>query len=68
MKEQRINKLTFGWLFNKHSWWIGLHYSPLNKRYCINIIPLFTFWVVKKGGIIPIKLNPKYELNDVLQK
>lgn len=40
----------WGWLRNKHSTWIGVHYSPNNKRWCINLIPCFTLWITKPGG------------------
>ena len=43
----------YGWLFNKHSTWIGVHYSPHNKRWCINLIPCCTFWITKPGGNTP---------------
>ncbi|QEG09623.1 hypothetical protein CPT_Pagan_020 [Xanthomonas phage Pagan] len=43
----------WGWLRNKHSTWIGVHYSPHNKRWCINLIPCFTFWITKPGGNTP---------------
>ena len=25
-----------GVLYNKHALWVGAHYSPANKRWCIN--------------------------------
>lgn len=43
----------WGWLRNKHSTWIGVHYSPHNKRWCINLIPCFTLWITKPGGNTP---------------
>ncbi len=33
--------------------WIGAHWSPANKRLCINLIPFVTFWIVKAGGVTP---------------
>lgn len=42
-----------GFLVNKHSPWIGMHYSPHNKRWCINLIPCITFWITKPGGNTP---------------
>ena len=42
-----------GLLFNKHAWWVGLHYSPTQKRYCLNLVPCFTLWYCVKGGLEP---------------
>ena len=44
-----------GILIRKESFWIGLHYSKFNKRYCLNILPGVTIWWVKKGGNEPDK-------------
>jgi hypothetical protein len=33
--------------------WIGAHYSPYNRRWCINLIPCVTVWVTLKGGKVP---------------
>lgn len=43
----------WGWLARKESAWIGVHYSPHNKRWCINLIPFVTFWITKPGGNTP---------------
>lgn len=43
----------WGVLFRWHSWWIGLHWSPGNRRACINLIPLVTLWVTKQDGVAP---------------
>lgn len=45
--------MKVGFLFNLGSFWIGVHYSAYNKRYCINIIPCVTLWITKKGGKCP---------------
>jgi len=37
-------------IFNPRAFWIGVHYSKYNKRYCINIIPIVTITFIKKGG------------------
>ena len=42
-----------GLLFNPHAWWLGIHYSPYNKRYCINLVPCLTVWVRLSGGKEP---------------
>lgn len=44
---------TFGLLFNKHSLWMGAHYSAYNKRWCINLIPCCTLWITAPGGKTP---------------
>lgn len=43
----------WGWLVRKESFWFGVHYSPHNKRWCINLIPCVTFWITKPGGTTP---------------
>jgi hypothetical protein len=42
-----------GVLFRLRSLWVGVHYSPTNRRFCINFIPFVTFWVTLKGGKVP---------------
>lgn len=42
-----------GMLFRWGSLWIGVHYSPANKRFCINLLPCVTVWVTLAGGITP---------------
>ena len=44
-----------GLLFNKAAWWVGVHYSPYNQRFCINVIPWLTIWVTRSGGTVPMK-------------
>lgn len=48
-----INWYRIGWLFNKHAWWVGAHYSPYNKRLCVNILPCCTIWFIFPGGTAP---------------
>lgn len=45
--------MKFGILFRLASAWVGWHYSPHNKRVCINLIPCVTFWVALPGGRVP---------------
>lgn len=45
--------IHWGMLFNPHAWWIGVHYSQYNKRYCINLIPFLTVWVAYPDGTAP---------------
>lgn len=42
-----------GFLFRWGSLWWGAHWSPWNRRLCINLIPCCTFWVTFEGGIAP---------------
>lgn len=44
-----------GWLFQIGGFWIGIHYSTYNRRFCINPLPCVTFWVTLKGGKVPAK-------------
>lgn len=45
--------MLLGVLFNPGAFWIGALYSIYNKRLCINLLPMLTFWIVFKGGIVP---------------
>lgn len=45
--------LTCGLKVRLGSFWIGAHWSPQNKRLCINLIPCVTLWVVFPGGVKP---------------
>lgn len=45
--------MKFGVLFNPCAFWLGAHYSNYNKRVCINALPMLTFWIVFKGGVVP---------------
>ena len=42
-----------GLKFRLGSLWMGAHWSPQNKRLCINLIPCVTLWVVLPGGVAP---------------
>lgn len=42
-----------GVLFRLRSLWVGVHYSPKNRRFCINVVPCITFWITLEGGITP---------------
>lgn len=45
--------MRIGYLVRLESFWMGVHYSSHNRRFCINIIPCVTLWVCLKGGITP---------------
>lgn len=42
-----------GILFRWGSAWVGVHWSPYNKRACINLVPFVTIWITAPGGIAP---------------
>ena len=42
-----------GVLWNPNALWVGSHYSPYNKRHCINLVPCLTVWVRLSGGKEP---------------
>lgn len=45
--------MKVGILFRPGSLWIGVHWSPRNKRLCINLVPCITIWVVPADGAVP---------------
>ena len=42
-----------GLLWNPNALWLGAHYSPANRRHCINLVPCLTVWVRLPGGNEP---------------
>ena len=42
-----------GLLIQKGGLWLGAHYSPHNRRWCINLLPCVTVWVTLKNGKVP---------------
>jgi hypothetical protein len=48
-----------GVLFRIGSLWIGAHYSPYERRWCINFVPCLTLWVCLKGGRPPLLAEKK---------
>ena len=45
--------MKIGILFRARSVWMGVHYSPYARRYCVNLLPFVTIWIMLKGGRIP---------------
>lgn len=45
--------MKWGILFRWRSLWIGAHWSPYNRRLCVNAVPMITLWIVWPGGISP---------------
>lgn len=50
---RRIYGNKWGVLFNTSALWIGVHYSPYNRRYCVNLLPCATIWFTTKCGKAP---------------
>lgn len=42
-----------GVLWRFGSAWVGAHWSPYNRRLCVNLIPFFTIWIAMPGGNTP---------------
>lgn len=53
LNQEERKRWRFGLLIRKESCWVGVHYSPYNKRWCINVLPFVTVWVCKPGGNVP---------------
>jgi len=47
--------MKIGMLCRLGSFWVGVHWSAYNRRFCINLIPCVTVWVVLAGGTVPDK-------------
>ncbi|MCF7964201.1 MAG: hypothetical protein K9L79_01540 [Methylobacter tundripaludum] len=45
--------MNAGLIFRWGSFWVGAHWSPYNKRLCINIVPCMTIWITTPGGVEP---------------
>lgn len=45
-----------GVIFRWGSAWVGVHYSEVHKRVCINLVPCITFWFIREGGDVPAKI------------
>ena len=45
--------MKWGVKFQPGALWIGAHFSPYNRRWCINFIPMVTLWVCLRGGKTP---------------
>lgn len=43
----------WGVKFQPGALWLGAHFSPNNRRWCINLIPMVTVWVCLRGGKTP---------------
>lgn len=45
--------MKVGILFRLASFWMGAHWSPYNRRLCVNLVPCVTVWVALEGGNAP---------------
>lgn len=45
--------MRLGYTLRLGSFWVGVHWSPYNRRLCINLVPCLTVWVVLPGGKVP---------------
>lgn len=48
-----LQRAQWGVLFRWSSLWVGAHWSPHNRRWCVNLLPCVTLWVALKGGKTP---------------
>lgn len=48
-----VGAVKAGLLFRWGSLWVGAHWSPTNKRLCVNLVPCLTVWVTLSGGKTP---------------
>lgn len=45
--------MKIGLQLNPGALWLGAHYSPFNRRWCINLLPCVTVWIALPGGNRP---------------
>lgn len=48
-----LDLMRWGWHVRWGSFWVGAHWSPWNRRLCVNPLPCVTVWVVLPGGNQP---------------
>lgn len=51
--------MRVGVLLNFNAAWLGAHYSPFYRRWCVNLVPFVTVWYCLKGGTAPQRAAPK---------
>lgn len=57
-KPLRVERLTAGLLVRLASFWIGVHFSAFDRRFCINLLPCITIWIALPGGNRPMPSQP----------
>lgn len=60
--------MRIGVIFRKYSLWVGVHYSPVYKRWCINLLPCITIWVTMEGGVSPNGGEGTFKVGDKVYK
>jgi len=53
LAKERARRTRWGLLFRWSSLWIGAHWSPQNRRWCVNLVPCVTLWIALPGGLTP---------------
>ncbi len=49
----RTTTLQCGLLLRLSSFWVGVHWSAFDRRFCINLLPCVTLWITLPGGHLP---------------
>lgn len=49
----RVKYGSWGLCLQPGAFWIGAHWSPHNRRLCVNVLPFVTLWVTALGGKAP---------------
>lgn len=58
--------MRIGFKFRLGSLWVGAHWSPKNRRWCVNLLPCCTVWIVLKDGLTPDEENKRQRIADIL--
>ncbi|MDB5802295.1 MAG: hypothetical protein JWL63_3234 [Rhodocyclales bacterium] len=53
MIERATMNRRIGILLQFGAVWLGAHYSPVDRRWCINLVPCLTVWITLRGGRPP---------------
>jgi hypothetical protein len=58
--------MKMGLLFQKGGMWIGVHYSPYNQRWCINLLPCVTLWICRASGRTPSQCGSQSDYRPIV--
>ncbi|MDR6455474.1 hypothetical protein [Variovorax paradoxus] len=47
------SRWRIGLLFQQGGLWIGAHWSSYERRWCVNLLPCVTIWIMLPGGRPP---------------
>jgi len=50
---QPVGHWRWGVILRLGSFWVGVHYSKKNRRWCVNPVPCLTLWFSAPGGEVP---------------